>query len=104
MSNNKTITIVLFGIGKVGSTLIKQINEGKSRLLQNQNIQLRIPIIANSNLAFYDKEGIASSWETDFETFSVPYKIEEIIKFVKLQKYKNLIAIDATASPAFAQN
>jgi len=104
MSNNKTITVVLFGIGKVGSTLISQINEGKSRLQKSQNLQLRIPIIANSNLAFYDKEGIANSWEADFKTFSVPYKIEEIIQFVKLQKFNNLIAIDATTSRAFAQN
>jgi homoserine dehydrogenase len=104
MSSNKAIHIVLFGIGQVGSTLINQINEAKPRLQQHQNLQLRIPIIANSKLAFYDKEGISNSWETDFETFSVPYKIDEIIQFVKKQKFDNLIAIDATASAAFTKN
>ena len=104
MSSNKAIHIVLFGIGQVGSTLINQINEAKPRLQQHQNLQLRIPIIANSKLAFYDKEGISNSWETDFETFSVPYKIDEIIQFVKKQKFDNLIAIDATASAAFIKN
>jgi homoserine dehydrogenase len=104
MSSNKAIHIVLFGIGQVGSTLINQINEAKPRLQQHQNLQLRIPIIANSKLAFYDKEGISNSWETDFETFSVPYKIDEIIQFIKKQKFNNLIAIDATASAAFTKN
>ncbi len=104
MSSNKAIHIVLFGIGQVGSTLINQINKAKPRLQQHQNLKLRIPIIANSKLAFYDKEGISNSWETDFETFSVPYKIDEIIQFVKKQKFDNLIAIDATASAAFTKN
>ena len=104
MSNSKTIHIVLFGIGQVGSTLINQINETKSRLQQDQNLKLKIPIIANSKLAFYDKESVSNSWETDFESFSVPYKIEEIIRFAKHQNFENAIAIDATASSIFAQN
>jgi homoserine dehydrogenase len=104
MLNNKTVHVVLFGIGQIGSALINQINEAKSRLQQYQNLQLRIPIVANSKLAFYDKEGISNSWETNFEAFSVPYKIDEIIRFVKQQKLKNLIAIDATASNAFIKN
>ena len=104
MSNSKTIHIVLFGIGQVGSTLINQIKEAKSRLLQEQNLKLRIPIITNSKLAFFDKDGISNSWETDFEAFSVPYKIDEIIRFVKHHKFEHLIAIDATASTSFTQN
>ncbi|PTM07906.1 MAG: aspartate kinase [Bacteroidetes bacterium] len=104
MSNNKTVHIVIFGIGKVGSTLISQINAVKSKLQQRQNLQLRIPIVANSKLAFYDKDGISNGWETDYETFSVPYKIDEIIQFVKQQKLSNLIAVDATASSDFTKN
>ena len=104
MSNNKTIHIILFGIGQVGSTLINQVNEAKSKLQQYQSLKLRIPIIANSKFVFYDKDGISNSWETDFEAFSVPYKIDEIIQFVKHHKFENLIAIDATASLGFTKN
>ena len=64
MSNNKTVHVVLFGIGQVGSTLINQINDAKLRLQQHQNLQLRIPIIANSKLAFYDNDGVSNSWKT----------------------------------------
>lgn len=104
MSNSKTIHIVLFGIGKVGSTLINQINKAKSQLQQSQNLQLKIPIVANSKLAFYDKDGISNEWETDFQTFSVPYKIDEVIQFAKQQQLSNLIAIDATASLEFTKH
>lgn len=104
MSNNKTVHLVLFGIGQVGSTLINQIEAVRLRLQQDQNLQLKIPIIANSKLAFFDKDGISGTWETDFDTFSVPYKIDEIISYVNQHKFENLIAIDATASVTFTNN
>lgn len=102
MSNNKILNIVLFG--NVGSSFVNQINEAKLEYQQNQNLRLKIQIVANSSMAFYDKEGITNDWEVDFEAFSVPYKIDEIIQFVKQQNLNNLIAIDATASSSFSQN
>ena len=104
MSNSKKIHVVVFGIGNVGSTLIQQINAAKSQLQQHQNVLVKIPIATNSKLAFYKKNGISDSWECDFERFSVPYKIEEIIHFVKEQEFENVIAIDATASPDFVKH
>jgi len=104
MSNSKTINIVIFGIGNIGSTLIKQINSAKVQLQQQQKLNIRIPIITNSRIAFFYKEGISDTWESDFERFSVPYKIQDIIKYVKEQKYENLIAIDATASQEFVKD
>jgi len=104
MPKSRTINIVIFGIGNVGSTLIRQINEVKHELFERQNLHLRIPIVTNSKLAFYDKDGVSNSWECDFEKFSVPYKIEEIIKFTQRFKYENLVAIDTTASHNFVEN
>ncbi len=103
MSNSKKIHLVVFGIGKVGSTLIQQINDAKSQLQQHQNVLIEIPIVTNSKLAFYEKNGISNSWECDFETFSVPYKLEELIRYVKERQFQNVIAIDATASHDFVE-
>lgn len=99
----KTIHIVLFGIGNVGSTLIKQI-ENTQQHLANRQIKINIPVITNSHLAFFKDDGIASSWQTDFEAFSVPYKIQDIIRCIKKKEFKNLIAIDATASSKFIES
>lgn len=104
MSRIKTINIVIFGIGNVGSTLIQQIHAAKFNLQQESQIQIRIPIVTNSKLAFFNESGISNTWHSDFDSFSVPYKIEEIIRFVKANRYENIIAIDATASVDFVQN
>ncbi|WP_452221754.1 aspartate kinase [Lacinutrix salivirga] len=99
----KTIHIILFGIGNVGSTLIQQILNTKTHFKQ-QNITLKIVIITNSKFAFYEEEGVNNSWQSDFKTFSVPFKIEDIISHVKQKQYNNLVAIDTTASAEFVKN
>ncbi len=99
----KTIHIVLFGIGNIGSTLIHQINAVKSNLIQQQ-VDIKIPIIVNSKLVFYNDGYLDNEWKSNFDTFAVPYKIEDIIAYAKSNKLSNLIAIDATASADFVAN
>lgn len=100
----KTIHIVLFGIGNVGSTLINQINAARATLKRQKEIDLQIPVITNSKLIFTAEEGVESTWENDFKRFSVPFKIEDIIAYVKENNFENLIAVDATASADFVKN
>lgn len=100
----KTIHIVVFGIGNVGSTLINQIHAAKETLKVQKGIDLQIPIVTNSRLVFLSKEGVGTSWESDFDKFSVPFKVEDVVKYVKEKNYEHLIAIDATASKEFVQN
>ncbi len=99
----KTIHVVLFGIGNIGSTLIHQINAIKSNLMQ-QHIEIKIPIIVNSKLVFFNDGQLDNEWKSNFNTFSVPYKIEDILAYANHQKFSNLIAIDATASADFVKN
>lgn len=103
MSNLKSINIVIFGIGNVGSTLLKQILAAKEQLENKRNIKLHIPVIANSKMAFFAKNGREISLENNFEAFSVPYVLEDIVNYVCEEKLENLIAIDATASSAFVK-
>ena len=99
----KRINIVLFGVGNVGSTLIKQILADREHF-QEAGLELNIPVIVNSRLSFFQKEGISTSWESDFSTFGFPYKLEDILNYVKEKKFENLIAVDATASSNFVEN
>ena len=98
------IHIVIFGIGNVGSTLIGQINKAKERLRKQESIELKIPIVANSRLVFFENESISNTWESDFSAFSIPYKIEDVINYIQEKNYDNLIAVDATASSSFVQH
>lgn len=98
------INIVLFGIGNVGSSLINQIIESQKFFLEKKNIELRFPIITNSTLAFFEKEGLKNQWEANFAQSAIPFKIEDIIEYVQEQQLENLIAVDATASEDIIKN
>lgn len=92
------INVILFGIGNVGSTLINQVIESQKFFLEKRNIDLRFPIITNSTLAFFEKEGVKNQWEANFAQSAIPFRVEDIIEYVQEQQFENLIAVDATAS------
>lgn len=98
------INIILFGIGNVGSTLINQVIESQEFFLEKKNIELRFPIITNSTLAFFEKDGVKNQWEANFAQSAIPFRIEDIIEYVKEQQLENLIAVDATASAEIIKN
>ena len=92
------VNVILFGIGNVGSALLNQVIASQKFFLEKRNIDLRFPIITNSTIAFFEKEGIKNQWESDFSSIAVPYKLEDILGYVKENQLENLIAVDATAS------
>ena len=100
----KKINIVIFGVGNVGSSLINQILEGRSKILNSSQIEINIAVLVNYKIAFYNKNAINNSWEADFKTYGYPYKLSQILNHVKKEKLTNLIAVDATASEDFVKN
>jgi homoserine dehydrogenase len=98
------INVILFGIGNVGSTLINQVIESQKFFLEKRNIDLRFPIITNSTLAFFEKEGAKNQWEANFAQSAIPFTVEDIIEYVQEQQLENLIAVDATASSEIVKN
>lgn len=100
----KKINIVLFGVGNVGSTLINQILKLKEQLEESGEVQLNLPVVVNSSTAFFEKKGITASWEANFKTFGVPYKLRDIIDYLKRHEFENLVAVDATASEELVAN
>jgi homoserine dehydrogenase len=92
------INIVLFGIGNIGKTLVNQILESQKFFLEKRNVDLRFPIITNSTLAFFEKDGLKNQWESNFVQSAIPFRVEDIIEYVQEQQLENLIAVDTTAS------
>lgn len=101
---NTTINIILFGIGNVGSTLIKQVLKSAKTISEKQHILLEIPVIANSSTAFFRPYGVKNNWQTDFNEFGFPYKVADVIRYIESQELKNVIVVDATASKEFVKN
>lgn len=98
------INIVLFGIRTIGSALIREVIKNQQSLLKQKNIDLRFPIIANSSLAFFEKEDQKNNWEANVNQLTIPYTMSYIIERAKNQGYENLIAIDATKGPELAKS
>lgn len=98
------INVILFGIGNVGSTLINQVLESQQFFLNKHKIDLRFPIIANSTVAFFEKNGQINQWETDFKKFAIPYSFQDILKYASQENLENCIVVDATASQEIIQN
>lgn len=97
---NHKINIVLFGIGNVGSALINKVVKNRKNLVLEEKLDIRFPIITNSTVAFYEKEGVNYSWEANFIQFGIPFKMEDVLNFVRAYSMENLIVIDATGSKA----
>lgn len=98
----KKINIVLFGIGNVGSALINKVLKESDLLLKNEKTDLRLPVITNSTVAFFEKTGLGYQWEADFIQFAIPFKLEDIIYYLAENNFDNVIIADATPSAALA--
>ncbi|MBC8643737.1 hypothetical protein H9W95_05855 [Flavobacterium lindanitolerans] len=57
----KKINIILFGIEETGSSLITEVLSNQESLLENNNLDLRLPVITNSTVAFFEKPTVRNS-------------------------------------------
>lgn len=92
----KKINIILFGIEEIGSSLVTEILSNQEPLIKNSNLDLRLPVITNSTVAFFEKPTVRNSWEANFIQFAVPFRVEDIINFVQENELENLIAVDTS--------
>jgi homoserine dehydrogenase len=100
---SQKINIILFGIGNVGSALINKALKSRKALLQENNLDIKFPVITNETMAFFEKEGAGYKWEANFIQFAVPFKIQDIVDYVSDAQLENLVAIDTTDSLGMAE-
>lgn len=101
----KKINVAVFGVGLVGSTLIKQILESKKNILKRKGIDLNVFAVANSKKVYFNADGINDTWKQDLEEKGVSYQgIDEVVKYAKENHLGNLIAVDNSASSEMTEN
>jgi homoserine dehydrogenase len=98
----RKINIVLFGIGNAGSALINKVVDQREALLDEKHLDVRFPVITNSSVAFFEKDGDGYAWEANFVRFAIPFKMDDVVEYALEHDLENLIAVDATPSAELA--
>jgi homoserine O-acetyltransferase len=102
---SKKVNIAIFGKGLVGATLINQILENTTSILERRKIQLNVFAVANSKKILFHKNGVTNQWEHDLlENGDENTSVIDVINFAKKNHLENLIAVDNTANIDFVNN
>jgi aspartokinase/homoserine dehydrogenase 1 len=103
LSDTKVINVFIVGVGLIGSTLLKQVEEQKSYLLNEYNIDFKIIALANSRKKIFDANGIdLSVWKDRLHNSVENMSIEAFIQEMEQLNLPNSVFIDNTASPLIA--
>lgn len=96
--NSTKINIVLFGLDDLGSSLVKSLISQQKNWLQEQNIDVCIPVIANSEIVFFENKSKKNNWDADFKNFGSPINFEQLTNYLIKNPLENPILIDTTTS------
>src|SRR5690606_5689426 len=73
-------------------------------IILEDKASFRFPVITNSTMAFFEKEGANFTWEANLIQFGVPFKLENVLAYIKSNSLENVVAIDATGNPGFPES
>jgi aspartokinase/homoserine dehydrogenase 1 len=96
----QTLSIGLIGPGKVGATLLRQIESARSRLLQGIQLDLRLRAIAGSRRMWLGETDGADAWQTGA---GIPCDLDAFARHVHAEHLPHALIIDCSASDAVAQ-
>ena len=98
LSENKTMNLFMVGVGNVGGTLIKQIEDQKQYLLEHENVDLRITGLANSRKMYFDQSGIdLTNWRSLLDEKGAKMDSAKYISKIIEMNMRNSVFIDNTA-------
>jgi aspartokinase/homoserine dehydrogenase 1 len=96
----KKLSLVVLGIGNIGTALIQQLMQQEEFLLKN-GYDVRVCAIANSTKSLCNPNGInLRTWKNEFETSAKPAPLSSVLQFVSSLEIPNSALVDCTASQA----
>ena len=99
----KTLSIGLLGPGRVGSTLLRQIEKQAERLHTNFNLDLRVRAIARSKTMLLGDRSIdLGDWQDAYDKSAVEVDLERFEKHINPDHLPHAVIIDCTASERVA--
>ncbi len=101
-AKHDTVNIALFGCGLVGTKFLEILQENIAKILDEENIELRLFAIANSKHILFNDNGLPNDWREQLQKATPPSDLPTLYSYVKAHDLKNLIFIDATADQTVA--
>lgn len=99
LSNYYTLNIFVVGVGLVGGTLLRQIQEQADFLLNNQFVEVRVVALSNTRKMLFDVDGIdLENWKEQLEGAPEAADLDAFINRMREMNLPNSVFIDNTAN------
>ncbi len=95
----KTLHVFIVGTGLIGGTLIRQLKEFRSSLLEKYGIEIKVVGVSNSRKMSFDANGIdLNNWEQVLDSSEQLANVESFVDLMINMNLSNSVFIDNTAS------
>ena len=99
LSETKTLNVFMTGLGLIGSTLLKQINQQLSYLFEHRLLHINCIGIANSRKMLIHEDGIqVGQWQSDLDKHGVTSDMTIFVRQMKELNLPNSVFLDCTSS------
>jgi bifunctional aspartokinase / homoserine dehydrogenase 1 len=104
LSENVELNVFMVGTGKVGSSLLSQLQKQQQKLLDEKHLKIRLTGIANSSKMLFNRDGIdISMFSGQLAKSGKPSEIAEFVQEMKDMNIYNSVFVDCTASENVSQ-
>src|SRR5690606_600635 len=95
----KTLHVFNLGTGNIGATLFKQLHEQHDFLLENNDLEIKVVGVSNSQKMYFNGEGIdLGTWSAQLENEGEVADLAGFVERMKTMNLPNCVFIDNTAS------
>lgn len=98
LSAQKRLNLYIVGVGLIGGTLLRQLQEQKEALLESKHLDIRVNAIANSRKYLSDSNGLSLSTWTENLSAGKDMSLSTFVNNMKEHNLANSIFIDCTAN------
>ncbi len=99
LSDTKTLHLYMVGVGLIGSTLLRQINQNAAYLRENRHIEIRVIGLANSRKMYFSETGIPfEQFKENLDDSTTPFSMPQFVAQMKALNLSNAVFVDCTAS------
>ena len=99
LSDTKTLHVFMVGVGLIGGTLLRQINQHAAYLREHRHTEIKVIGLANSRKMHFEAEGIdLSGFKAVLEAENTVFSMDAFFTRMKQFNLSNAVFIDCTAS------